>query len=750
MDRILKLLQFLGRPILYGLLYSLLYLTYLIFTLASLAKSLRRTSPTPLKTRLIIIFSFLFLYYVLNTTYYILNTLPSPHLLSTNPPHLTTIIFDRYEQPLYKIYRDENRSLVKLADLPQYISLAHIAIEDQNFYRHHGFDLRGIFRAILTNTYNPSTNRTSLQGGSTITQQLIKNALLTPEKTLSRKLRELILAIWTEQIYSKDEILEMYLNQVAYGGTAYGIQAASEQYFDKPATQLTLAEATFLAGLPAAPTTYSPFGSQPEKAHTRHLQVLNQMEKQGYLTPEQVTELAETKLKFTTTKESIQAPHFVMYTRNLLAQELSDDLVHHGGLKVTTTLDLQFHQAAQQIVTREVQSLYNLNVTNGAVLVTDPGTGEILVMVGSQNYFDTEHDGQVNLTQRLRQPGSSIKPVLYSTALQNGFTPASVIQDTPITFQSPGSPPYSPKNYDNKFHGPVTLRQALASSYNVPAVKVLATLGLPKMLTQAKNLGINSWDHNSSRFGLSLTLGGGEVTMLEMATVYGTLANYGARLNLNPIVEIKNQQNQVLYQNPCLFDNPQFENDHQFQFLPTQCFKSLPLSAAIAYQITDILKDNSARAPAFGTHSVLHFPQQEVAVKTGTSDDLKDNWTIGYTTDHLVVAWVGNNDSTPMNRIASGITGASPIWNHTISLTLDPENPHQFPKPTDLIKVKICTLTGQKTCSGCPSRDEYFVPGTEPQTACSPEHIQNLLQQQDKPKTDRDQILTGTFTQQIE
>jgi membrane peptidoglycan carboxypeptidase len=386
-------------------------------------------------------------------------------------------------------------------------------------------------------------------------------------------------------------------------------------------------------------------------------------------------------------------------------------MVSQGGLEVYTSLDLDLQNQAQDIVTNEIKDIKKFKITNGAALVTRPDTGEILSMVGSVDYFDLKNDGQVNLTDRLRQPGSSIKPITYALALENGYTPSTTIDDSPITFQIPGSKPYAPKNYDGRYHGQVTLRQALANSYNIPAVKLLSAVGINRMIDQAEAMGISSWQ-DRSRFGLSLTLGGGEVRMTDMAEVYGTFANSGYSVPLNPILLVKDSKGNVLYENECVKDT-------------SKCLKKRTLDPRVAYQISDMLSDNNARSAAFGANSVLNIPGQQVAVKTGTTNNQKDNWTFGYTKDRVVSVWVGNNDNSPMSYVASGITGASPIWNKIIRTQLNADSPSVFAPPSDLKKVAVCVKTGTLTCQGCPLvKEEYFIPGTEPQRACSPEQFQ--------------------------
>ena len=634
---------------------------------------------------------------------YLFKDLPSPLNISTHKNILTTKIYDRHGDELYSIYKDENRTLIKLEELPPHVINATLAIEDSDFFNHPGFSLKGIARAI-----NKNFTTGQVQGGSTITQQLVKNTLLSSEKKLKRKIREALLAVAVDALYPKEFILEMYFNQIPYGGSTYGIEEASQKYFGKHAKELSLAQAALLAGIPAAPTTYSPFGSNPELSQTRQREVLRRMVEEDYISYDEAVQAMGEKVVLNADTTNIQAPHFVMYVRSLLVNMYGEDLISQGGLEVYTTLDLPTQLATQQIVTDEVSKLINFHITNGAVLVTKPTTGEILAMTGSANYFDVEHDGQVNLTTRLRQPGSSIKPLTYALALENGMTPSSTILDALITFPNPGSKPYSPVNYDGRYHGNVTLRQALANSYNIPAVKVLSTLGVDKLIDKAELMGINTWQ-DRSRFGLSLTLGGGEVTMTDMAEMYGTFANGGYRIDLNPILLIKDAEGKILYQNECIKD----EN---------RCNKVPALDSRVSYQINDILSDNKARSAAFGSNSVLNIPNQQVAVKTGTTNSLRDNWTIGYTSDRVVAVWVGNNDNTPMSYVASGITGASPIWNEVIRTQLDENSPHVFTYPGTLTKIAICQTTGTLACKQCPQiSEEYFIPGTEPKVSCKPE-----------------------------
>lgn len=672
----------------------------------------KRSLHRPLSSRIQILFMFVSLiltFGIFLATYetynYVFKDLPSVDQLMTRKENLTTKILDRNGQLLYRIYKDQNRTLIPLSRIPPDMIHATIAIEDRNFYSHGGLSFRGIFRALHSDL---SSDR--LQGGSTITQQLVKNTLLGPERTLQRKLREAVLAVLVEHAYTKNEILEMYFNDVPYGGSTYGVEEAAQKYFGKTAFQLDLAESAFLAGLPAAPSVYSPFGPNPELAYSRQKEILNRMVEDKYITPEQASAAENEKLNFQANTNDIKAPHFVMYVKNLLEQEYGEDVVNQGGLSVRTTLDLDIQNQAQSIVTDELKSLARLRISNGAALVTNPKSGEILAMIGSKNYFDFASDGQVNVTTRPRQPGSSIKPVTYAVALEKGKNPSSTIVDAPVTFSIAGSPPYTPKNYDGRYHGVVTLRTALGSSFNIPAVKTLAEIGISSMIDKAQQMGITTWQ-DRKRFGLSLTLGSGEVLMTDMAQVYGTFANQGETVSLNPILEVNDYKGESLYRNTCALDN-------------TNCPATRTLDSKVAYQITDILSDNNARIPAFGPRSVLYIPNQQVAVKTGTTNSLRDNWAFGYTTNRLVAVWVGNNDNQPMSYVASGVTGASPIWNKIMRTQLDDAHPHVFSIPSNLIKVKICAMTGTLPCAGCPNvTEEIFVAGTEPTQACSPSQV---------------------------
>lgn len=664
--------------------------------------------------------------------FFLLKNLPKPGTLATRDQVVSTKIYDRDGNLLYKVYNNENRTIVHLSDLPQSVKEATIAIEDADFYSHPGFSLRGITRAFYKNvTYGERT------GGSTITQQLVKNTLLSPEKTLLRKIKEVILAMQVELTFSKDQILEMYLNEVSYGGAAYGIEEASNLYFGKRARELTLAEAALLSGLPKAPTTYSPFGANPQLAKARQIEVLSKMLEEKHITPEEADQAIREPLTYRDQRQDIKSPHFVMYIKQLLAETYGENVVEEGGLEVITSLDSNIQNMAEQVVLDETQKIERLRISNGAALVTNPQNGEILAMVGSKDYFDPKGDGNYNVTTALRQPGSSIKPVTYSYGLESKmFTASSIIPDTPITYHVAGSEPYTPRNYDNSFHGNVTLRTALGSSFNIPAVKVLASIGMNNMLNHASKLGITTWK-DPTRYGLSLTLGGGEVKMTDMNVVYGTFANYGKKSNLRPILRVTDYKGNVISENPCT-DGQYVKEDNSSTFI-TKILKNLSpnianasevtngnctsqaLNPSVAFIITDILKDNAARTPTFGPNSLLVIPNhKEVAVKTGTTQNLRDNWTIGYNQNYVVSTWVGNNDNTPMSYVASGITGASPIWHKIMRNLLDGQPNHDWVEPQEIVKTTICPRTGTLPCSGCGGKVEYFVLGTEPTRQCVP------------------------------
>jgi penicillin-binding protein 1C len=626
--------------------------------------------------------------------FWLFRGLPFPTRLGSPDFPSSTLIYDRNGKLLYEIYSEKNRVPVKLEDLPEYLKWATISSEDKKFYQHHGFDFGGIIRASFNIVF-----KQTLQSGSTITQQLVKNALLEdPSRTLRRKIREAILTWGTEVIYSKDQILEMYLNQTPYGGTAWGIEAAAQTYFNKHAKDLNLAEATLLAGLPASPTRFSPFGAHPELGKERQKRVLQRMVEDGYLKEDEAKKAEEEELKFAQNKVDIKAPHFVLYIKELLVEKYGEKMVEQGGLKVETTLDLDLQEFAQQAVASEVAKLKNLKISNGAAMVTQPKTGEILAMVGSKDYFDKEIDGNVNVTLSSRQPGSSIKPLNYALGIEKKLiTAATVLNDSPTCFAVTGQKLYCPLNYDNTFHGPTQIRFALGNSYNIPAVKVLALNGLEDFVKKAQEMGLSTLT-DPKNYGLSLTLGGGEIKMIDMATAFSSLANLGIRQDTWAIKKVTDQKNKVL------FEKKEEEGPRV-------------LSMETAYLISHILLDNNARQAAFGPSSFLVVKNHpEVSVKTGTTNDRRDNWTIGYNPSRLVAVWVGNNDNTPMSYVASGITGASPIWNKIMTYALKDQKQEWQLKPEGVIGASVCQLSGKlpNPDSPCQTRFEYFIEGTVP------------------------------------
>jgi penicillin-binding protein 1C len=630
--------------------------------------------------------------------------IPLPTKLATRQVPVSTKLFDRKGELIFEIYADKRSTPVEIDKLPDYVIQTTIAIEDKDFYKHYGVSYTGIIRAF----YNTVFKR-KLQGGSTLTQQLVKNALLTPERTIRRKIREVVLTLIVEALYSKDQILENYLNQIPYGSTAYGIGAASELYFGKSAYDLNLSEAALLAGLPAAPTRYSPFGAHPERAYQRQETVLRRMVEDGYITTEEVDEAKGLDLKFAE-PEKLKAPHFALWVKEQLAENYGDNIVEQGGLRVTTTLDLELQEFAEQEVATEVAKLKKYKVGNGAALVTKPATGEILAMVGSKNYFAEDEDGKVNIISAERQPGSSIKPLNYALALRDKkITLSTPLADVPTCLSVVGQKLYCPRNYDFNFHGAVQARFALGNSYNIPAVRVLALNGIENFFHFAHDMGITTWT-SPENYGLSLTLGGGEVKPYDMATAFGVFANSGIKQPLISILKVTDWKGKVL---------------EKVDLEEIKLSGDRVLEPEITFLISHILHDNNARSAAFGTSSLLNVAgHPEVSVKTGTTNNLRDNWTIGYTAHALVVTWVGNNDNTPMSGAASGVSGASPIWNKIMKEVLDkagdgyydPEDDgHVWPmQPDGIIGANVCVTTGNLPSGteedpGCPTRFEYFL-----------------------------------------
>ncbi len=623
-------------------------------------------------------------------------TLPSPDKI-VRREGFSTKILDRNGQVLYDIFVDARRTPVQnINQIPDYMRQATIAIEDRKFYEHQGFDPTGYARAI----YNIIFKR-RLQGGSTLTQQLVKNVLLTSDRTIMRKINEFILALQIEQRYSKDEILLLYLNEVPYGGTAYGVEAAAETYFGKKVSDLNLIESAILAGLPQSPSRYSPYSSTPDAYISRTKAVLRRMREDGYISKEQEEEAANMlpNVKFQPRGASFKAPHFVHYVQEILEERYGSAVVEKGGLIITTTLDLELQNAAQEVVAEEIAKVSNLNIGNGAAVVIDPETGEILAMVGSKDFNAKDYDGQVNVVTRPRQPGSAIKPITYVTGLKEGYTASYLFMDVPTIFPGGvGQPDYEPKNYDGKYRGPVQMRYALANSLNVPAVKMLALVGISDVLQTAYDLGISSLrptNETLSRVGLSLTLGGGEVTLLELSRAYGAFVNGGHKLEPIAILKVEDHKGNVI-------DEIKPRKGEQV-VTPEQ-----------AFIIADILSDNEARSMIFGTNSLLNIPGKKIMVKTGTTNDLRDNWAIGGNQNAIVGVWVGNNDNSKMKSVASGISGATPIWRKILLKSLEGKPNVSFEPPANIVKMAVDALSGYAAHDGFPQREEYFIKGTEP------------------------------------
>lgn len=620
---------------------------------------------------------------------YFTQTLPAPERLAGYTPAQSTKIYDRHGELLFEVFDPDagRRTVVPIHKIPLVLKQATIATEDPSFYTNAGVDPRGIARALY---YYLRYGKPVAGGGSTITQQLVRNTLITPEPTFERKIREAILAIEITRRYSKDQILEYYLNTIPYGNLAYGIEAAAQTYFNKPAESLNLAEAALLAGLPQAPALWDPCAN-PDGALARQRVVLGLMLEARYITREQMDaaarEMAQT-LKSNTFQQrcnqrvAMRAPHFVVYVRQLLEEQYGPEVVYKGGLQVMTTLDLKMQRIAEEEARKQIEALRGKNVTNAALVALDPRTGEILTMLGSVDFFDKQIDGQVNVAVRLRQPGSAIKPINYVAAFQKGWTPATVIADVKTEFPIPGQPTYVPENYDKREHGLVNIRTALASSFNIPAVKTLQFVTVPTMIETARKFGITTFK-DPKNYGLSLTLGGGDVTLLELTGAYAVFANGGVRVPPTPFLKITDSTGRVLYD---LRANPP---------------RGTPVvDPRYAYQITSILSDANARAPGFGQNATLRL-SRPAAVKTGTTNDWRDNWTIGYTPELVTGVWVGNADNSEMEHI-SGVTGAGPLWHNFMERVLAGKPVQDFTMPAGMVRVEVCDESGLLPTEYCP------------------------------------------------
>ena len=568
----------------------------------------------------------------------------------------STKIYDRSgEILLYDVHGEEKRTVIPFDEIPRSVKNATIALEDGSFYQHYGIRPLSLLRAFLVNLTSGGVE----QGGSTITQQLVKNTLLTPRRTIFRKIKELIVALKIERRYSKDEILNFYLNQIPYGGSAYGIEAAAESFFGKHAKDLTISESAYLVSLPKAPSYYSPYGKHTKELDGRAQFTLKRMKDSGFLSDKEYEDAKNQKVKFAPARsQGIIAPHFVIEVRDELNNKFGEDTLTSNGFKVTTTLNTDLQHKAEEVVGKYAEgNEKNFNAKNEGVVAVDPKTGDILAMVGSRDYFDTEHEGNFNIATTHRQPGSSFKPFVYATAFKNGYTPETVLFDLPTEFNplcTPDGEPtagvdkdkcYNPQNFDNKFRGPVTLREALAQSLNVPSVKTLFLAGLTDSLATARDFGITSLNE-PNRYGLTLVLGGGEVSLLELVSAYSVFANNGVRNPYRYILKIEDASGKIIYEAP---SQPQEVIDKN-----------------IARTISNILSDNKARAPSFGEFSALYFPEKQVAAKTGTTNDYRDAWVIGYTPEVAIGAWAGNNDNSPMEKKVAGFIVA-PWWHEIMN-----------------------------------------------------------------------------------
>ena len=595
--------------------------------------------------------------------------IPDFHSLENRKVSNSTKIYDRTGGILlYEIHQDTKRTDIAFADMGMNIKNATIAIEDAEFYSHGGIKISSIIRAVFSNLLGSGR----IQGGSTITQQLVKNTLLTQERSITRKIKEWVLAIKVDRLLPKDKILEYYLNEAPYGGNIYGIDEASNIYFNKSANNLSVEKAAYLASIPQSPTSLSPYGKNRNKLDARKNLVLSRMFELKFINEKEYQEAKSEIVTFTPQATlGIRAPHFVFFIKDYLEQKYGSDLVEKGGLKVITTLDYNLQSKGEEIVKEgAIQNEKDWNGSNASLVAIDPKTGQILTMVGSRNYFDKAIDGNYNIATATRQPGSSFKPFIYATAFNKGFTPDTVLFDVPTEFQTTcdaygkalkghsQQECYMPSNYDGKFRGPMSLRNALAQSINIPAVKLFYLVGTSDALKTAEDMGISTLS-DISRYGLTLVIGGGEVSLLDITSAYGIFANQGEKNPYTGILKVEDSNGNTL---------EQYTKNSQI---------ILPKNTTL--EISDILSDEKARIPTFGSHSVLYIPNKDVAVKTGTTNDNKDAWTIGYTPSIAVGVWAGNNNNQPMKKGGAAVAG--PIWNKFINEALKNLPDEKFEKP---------------------------------------------------------------------
>ena len=611
---------------------------------------------------------------------YLQRTLPDPESIATRKVVESTKIYDRTgEILLYDIHGEEKRTIIPWEQIPDTIREATLASEDSDFYNHKGLDLRGIARALFKDIINLGVS----QGGSTITQQLIKKSLLGDERTISRKIKEAILAIEIERKFTKDEIFWMYLNQIPYGSNAYGIEAAAKEFFGKKASQLSIAEAATIASVTKAPSYYSPFGNHVDELLAIKNSVLVKMKNLGYISDSEYQDALTQKLEFKAVDDDIQAPHFVIMVKEYLSSKYGEDAIENGGFKIITTLDSNL-----QIIAEETVSKYSkinkekYKATNASLVAIDPKNGDLLALVGSKDYFNIEDEGNFNVAIANRQPGSAFKPFAYAAALTKGYPDDTVVFDLKTEF-NPNCEPnsskekdaygldcYHPQNYDGRYRGPVTFRQSLAQSLNVPSVKVLYLAGINDTIELAENMGITTLG-DKSRFGLSLVLGGAEVKLVDLVSAYGVFANNGMRSPWSFIQKIESSNGQVLEEK---INKPERVIDSQ-----------------IAQLINNILSDNSARAPVFGYSSSLYFPGRDVAAKTGTTQENRDAWVIGYSSYLVSGVWTGNNKNESMTKEGAGISASGPMWHEFMTKALNSRPNENFinPDPVTINKVML-------------------------------------------------------------
>lgn len=601
-------------------------------------------------------------------------TIPDIESLKERKVVQSTKIYDRTGTVLLDDLGDNvTRTIVPLAEISPRIQKATIAIEDATFYEHSGIRPLAIIRALFLQPLRGQ----GVQGGSTITQQVVKNSILTSDRTVTRKLKEWVLALKLEQVLTKEQILELYLNETPYGGAVYGVEEASQLYFGKKASDVTLAEAAYLAALPQAPTYYSPYGNHREALETRKEYVIERMHELGFINDDEMRAANQESVTFLPPSRSgIRAPHFVFFVVEELERLYGREALEKNSWRVITTLDAELQEKAEEIVKRKaLENEEQFNASNAALVAVQPQTGDILTMVGSRDYFDTAIDGNVNVAMALRQPGSSFKPFVYAAAFEKGYTPETVAFDMPTQFstecpvdsRSDTPPCYYPGNYDQKFRGPMSFRDALAQSINIVALKALYLVGLQDALRTARAMGITTLE-GPDRYGLTLVLGGGEVRLLELVSAYGVFANEGVRVPYRGILKIEDRS-QVVYE--------------------SQSVGETVLPERVAHAISDVLSDNDARAPEFGLNSALYVPGHHVAAKTGTTNDFRDTWIVGYTPTLAFGAWAGNNDNSPMEKKIAGFIVA-PLWNEFVqfALTKYPDQPFPAAEPLSSASTK--------------------------------------------------------------